>query len=68
MLACYHLLLKTWSTVSTWKKTKNVTPGVEENLRPAWTFDMTRIRIFVIQVRVQDRVKTKLYDKQVLRQ
>jgi len=36
------------------------------NLRPAWTFDTARIRIFVTQVRVQHRVKTKLHDKQVL--
>jgi len=32
-----------------------------------WTFDMDRIRIFITQVRVQHRVKTKLHDKQVLR-
>jgi len=38
-------------------------PGVG-NLRPAWTFDMAHIRIFVTQVRVQHRVKTKLHDKQ----
>jgi len=37
------------------------------NLRPAWTFDMARIRNFVTHVRVQNRVKTKLHDKQVLR-
>jgi len=36
------------------------------NLRPAWTFDMTRIRIFVTQFRVQDHVKTKFHDKQYL--
>jgi len=38
------------------------------NLRPAWTFDMARMKIFVTLVRVQRRVKTKLHDKQVLRQ
>jgi len=38
------------------------------NLRPAWTFDMSRIKIFVTQVRVQHHAKTKLHDKQVLRQ
>ena len=37
------------------------------NLRPASTFDMARIRIFVTQFRVQDRVKTKFHDRQVLR-
>jgi len=37
-----------------------------ENLRPALTFDMSRIRIFVTQVKAQHRVKTKLHDKQVL--
>ena len=36
------------------------------NLRPALTFDMTRIRIFFTQFRVQSQVKTKLHDKQVL--
>ena len=34
------------------------------NLRSAWTFNMTRIRIFITQVRTQHRVKTKLHDKQ----
>jgi len=28
--------------------------------RPAWTFDLASIRIFVTRVRVQHRVKTKL--------
>jgi len=37
------------------------------NLRPAWTFDMTLIRIFVTQVRAQHRVTTKIHDKQALR-
>jgi len=39
------------------------------NLRPACTFDMARIRIFVTQFRVQDCVKNKLHDidKQLLR-
>jgi len=37
------------------------------DLRPAWTFDMARIRIFVTQVRAQHRAKTKLHYKQVLR-
>jgi len=41
-------------------------PGVG-NLRPAWTIDMARITIFVSQVRVQHRAKTKLNVKQVLR-
>jgi len=35
-------------------------------MRPALTFDMTRIRIFVTQVRIKHRAKTKLHDKQVL--
>ena len=39
-----------------------------ENLWPAWTFDMVRVKIFVTQVRVKHRVETKLHDKQVLRQ
>jgi len=30
------------------------------NLRPAWTFDIVRNRIFVTQVRAQCRVKTKI--------
>ena len=37
------------------------------NLWPAWTFDMARIRIFFTQFRVQNRVKSKLHDKQVLK-
>jgi len=43
-------------------------PAAAGQMRPALTLDMTRIRIFIIQFRVQDRVKTKLRDKQVLRQ
>ena len=39
-------------------------PGVG-NLRPAKTFGLARIRIFVTQVRVYYCVKTKLHDKQV---
>jgi len=39
-------------------------PGVG-NLRPAWKFEMARIRIFVTQFITQHRVKTKLHDKQV---
>ena len=35
-------------------------------MRPAWTFDVARIRIFITQFRVQDRVKMKLHDKQYL--
>jgi len=35
-------------------------------MQPAWTVDMARIRISVTQFRVQDRVKTKLHDEQVL--
>jgi len=31
-------------------------------MRPAWTFDMARIKIFVTQFRIQNRVKTKLHD------
>jgi len=46
---------------------KLINSAVGGNLRPAWTFDMTRISVFIIQVRVQDRVKTKLDDEQVLR-
>jgi len=42
----------------------NLGPAVQ--MRPAWTFDTARIRIFVAQVRVQHRLKTKLHDKQVL--
>jgi len=38
-------------------------PGVG-NLRPAWSFDMARIKIFVTQFKVQDRIKTKLHGKQ----
>ena len=37
-------------------------------MRPTWTFDMARIRIFVAQFRVQHPLKTKLHDKQVLKQ
>jgi len=36
------------------------------NLRHTWTVDMACIRLFVTQVRVQQRVKMKLCDKQVL--
>jgi len=35
------------------------------NLRPAWTFDMVRIRIFVALFRVQNHAKAKLHDNQV---
>jgi len=38
------------------------------NLRSARTFNTTRIKIFVTQVRTQHRVKTKLPDKQARRQ
>ena len=37
------------------------------NLRSASTFDMARRRIFFTQFRVQNRVKTNLLDKQVLK-
>jgi len=37
------------------------------NLWPAWTSDMVRIRISFTQFRVQNRVETKLHDKQILR-
>ena len=40
-------------------------PGMG-NLWPAWTFEMARIRIFVVQLRVRNRVKKKVHDKQVL--
>jgi len=46
-------------------ETQSFMPGTE-NLRPASTFDVAHIRIFVTQVRVQHRVKTKLHDKQAL--
>jgi len=36
-------------------------------MRPAWTFGMACIRIFVTQFRVQNHAKTKLHDKQVLK-
>jgi len=36
------------------------------NLRPVLTLDMACIRIFVTQFRVQNRVKTKIHNKQVL--
>jgi len=42
-------------------------PGLG-SLRPAWTFDMVRIRIVATQFRAQDCVKNKLHDKQLLRQ
>ena len=37
-------------------------------IRSAWTFNTARIIIFVTQDRTQHRVKTKLRDKQILRQ
>ena len=42
--------------------TQGCRSGVENlwpagRMRPAWTFDMARIRIFVVQVRVQQRAK-----------
>jgi len=46
-------------------KPGSCTAGVG-NLRSAWTFDMACIRIFAAQFRVQNHVKTKLHDKQVL--
>ena len=35
--------------------------------QPAWTFDRARIRVLVTQFRVQNQVKMKLDDKQVLK-
>ena len=37
-------------------------------MRPAWKFNMASIRIFITQVTVKHRVKTKLRDKQTRRQ
>jgi len=37
------------------------------HMQPTWTFDMSRIRIFVTRVRVQHRVTPKLHDKHVFR-
>jgi len=38
-----------------------------ENLWPIWKLVMAHVRILITQVRVQNRVKMKLPDKQVLR-
>jgi len=38
------------------------------NLRPAWTFNMTRNRIFVTQIRTEQRVKTELQDNPTVNQ
>jgi len=59
-------MLTKLTPVATLSVRQGFNPGVV-NLRSAWTFDMARIRIFVTQFVVQDRVKTKLHDKQVLK-
>jgi len=44
---------------------RNLQPAGQ--MQPVWTFDMTHIKILVTQFRVQNHVKTKLYDKMISR-
>jgi len=53
----YPILERLVDVWSWWRKA-----GVG-NLRPAWTFDLVRIRFFLTRVRAQHGVKTRLDDK-----
>ena len=48
------------------QKNENQEPAAGQ-VRPVWTFNTARIKIFITQVRTQHRVKTKSHDKQTRR-
>jgi len=58
----YFCFTVSWNWAST-AGVGNLRPT--DQMRPTWTLDIARIRIFVTPFKVQNRVKTKLHDKQM---